>query len=107
MRANGFYHVKWKNECWDIAEYRDGDWIAMGMDYCGDIKDSDIVEIDETPIVRGQAYTKNELDFIYCAGVLNAAGMDGLRKELDRLKDIGKCPHDIIVEARKQKEIRQ
>lgn len=50
-------------------------------------------------------FTKNELDFIYFIGVLNTSGMDGLSKEIERLKSIGKNPHDIILEARKQNEM--
>ena len=46
-------------------------------------------------------YTKEELNFVYFigvlnVGVLNVGGMDGLHKELTRLKEIGKYPHDII-----------
>ena len=47
------------------------------------------------------AYTEQEIDFIYLAGVFNVSGIDGLQKEINRLKSIGKDPHDIILDNRK------
>lgn len=41
-------------------------------------------------------YTEHEIDFAYLAGVLNVSGIDGLHNEIQRLKSIGKHPHDIF-----------
>ncbi len=46
------------------------------------------------------SYSKNDVDFSYFAGVFNVSGIDGLSKEIERLKEIGKTPHDIILSAR-------
>lgn len=41
-------------------------------------------------------YTKQDVDFAYLAGVLNASGVDGLYKETQRLKDLNINPSDLI-----------
>lgn len=43
--------------------------------------------------------TKRHIDLAYLTGVFNVSGIDGLQKELARLKDIGKNPHDIFTEG--------
>lgn len=43
--------------------------------------------------------TKQDIDLAYLTGVFNVAGFDGLHKELTRLKEIGKKPHDIFTES--------
>jgi hypothetical protein len=43
-----------------------------------------------------EGYTKHAVDFAYLIGVFNVAGIDGLKKELDRLKELGINPHNII-----------
>jgi hypothetical protein len=43
--------------------------------------------------------TKRYIDLAYLTGVFNVSGIDGLQKELTRLKDIGKNPHDIFTEG--------
>jgi hypothetical protein len=45
-------------------------------------------------------FTKNEVDFAYCAGVFNTGGIDKLSDELNRLKELKKEPSDIILVAR-------
>ena len=45
-------------------------------------------------------FTKNEVDFAYCAGVFNTGGIDKLSDELNRLKELKKEPSDIILAAR-------
>ena len=45
-------------------------------------------------------YSEREIDFAYLAGVFNVSGIDGLQKEIERLKGLGKNPHDIIIAAR-------
>lgn len=44
-------------------------------------------------------YTEQHIDLAYLTGVLNVVGIDGLHKEIERLKGIGKNPHDIFTEA--------
>ena len=45
-------------------------------------------------------FTKNEVDFAYCAGVFNIGEIDKLSDELNRLKELKKEPSDIILAAR-------
>jgi hypothetical protein len=61
-----------------------------------------INEIGNIFLPEEEYFTKNEVDFIYCIGVMNTSGMGGLHKELQRLKEIGKDPSDIILALRKQ-----
>lgn len=46
-------------------------------------------------------FLEREVDFAYLCGVFNVGGIDGLYKEIQRLKAIGKDPHDIIEACRK------
>ncbi len=43
--------------------------------------------------------TKQQIDLAYLTGVFNVVGIDGLHKELERLKEIGKKPHDIFAKG--------
>lgn len=43
-----------------------------------------------------KVYSTDEIDLAYITGAFNAAGIDGLQKELKRIKKVGKQPHDII-----------
>lgn len=47
-----------------------------------------------------ERYTKREVDFSYLVGVFNVSGIDGLHKETQRLKELGKDPSDLILTAR-------
>ena len=47
-------------------------------------------------------FSESEVDFAYLCGVFNTSGIDGLHTEIQRLKEIGKGPHDIIEACRKQ-----
>ena len=47
-------------------------------------------------------FSEREVDFAYLCGVFNASGIDGLHTEIQRLKELGKEPHDIIEACRKQ-----
>jgi hypothetical protein len=40
--------------------------------------------------------TENQIDLIYLLGVFNASGLDGLGKELERLKKLGVKPCQIF-----------
>jgi len=46
-------------------------------------------------------FSEREVDFAYLCGVFNTSGIDGLHNEIQRLKEIGKEPHDIIEACRK------
>lgn len=43
--------------------------------------------------------TKRHIDLAYLTGVFNVSGIDGLQKELTRLEEIGKTPHDFFSEG--------
>ena len=45
-------------------------------------------------------FSERDVDFAYLCGVFNVSGIDGLHKEIKRLKDIGREPHDIIDSCR-------
>jgi antirestriction protein ArdC len=47
-------------------------------------------------------FSEREVDFAYLCGVFNVSGIDGLHTEIQRLKELGKEPHDIIEACRKQ-----
>jgi len=47
-------------------------------------------------------FSESEVDFAYLCGVFNTSGIDGLHTEIQRLKELGKEPHDIIEACRKQ-----
>ena len=47
-------------------------------------------------------FSEREVDFAYLCGVFNSSGIDGLHKEIQRLKELGKEPHDIIEACRNQ-----
>ena len=47
-------------------------------------------------------FSEFEVDFAYLCGVFNTSGIDGLHTEIQRLKELGKEPHDIIEACRKQ-----
>jgi len=47
-------------------------------------------------------FSERDVDFAYLCGVFNVSGIDGLHKEIQRLKEIGKEPHNIIDACRKQ-----
>jgi hypothetical protein len=57
----------------------------------------------QQPLVSGSLrFSERDVDFAYLCGVFNVSGIDGLHKEIQRLKEIGKEPHDIIDACRKQ-----
>ena len=47
-------------------------------------------------------FSEREVDFAYLCGVFNTSGIDGLHTEIQRLKELGKEPHDIIEACWKQ-----
>lgn len=82
-------------------EIAEGVW-SMLPDSCKEImiglektfKES--IEADVNGLLR---FSERELDIAYLSGVFNVSGIEGLNKEIKRLKSIGKSPHDIIIEA--------
>ena len=55
------------------------------------------------PAVSGSLrFSEREVDFAYLCGVFNTSGIDGLHTEIQRLKELGKEPHDIVEACRKQ-----
>jgi hypothetical protein len=66
---------------------------------CGELVKNNAV----LPHVRlSLRFSERDVDFAYLCGVFNVSGIDGLHKEIQRLKAIGKDPHDIIEACRKQ-----
>lgn len=47
-------------------------------------------------------FSEHEIDFAYLCGVFNVSGIDGLHNEIQRLRELGKEPHNIIEACRKQ-----
>jgi antirestriction protein ArdC len=58
------------------------------------------LKLQQSDISGQLGYSEREVDFAYLVGVFNAVGIDGLHKEIERLKGLGKKPHDIIIAAR-------
>ncbi len=55
------------------------------------------------PLVSGSLrYSERVVDFAYLCGVFNTSGIDELHDEIQRLKELGKEPHNIIEACRKQ-----
>ena len=53
-------------------------------------------------VIGSLRFSEREVDFAYLCGVFNASGIDGLHTEIQRLKELGEEPHDIIIAAREQ-----
>ena len=47
-------------------------------------------------------FSERDVDFAYLCGVFNTSGIDGLHNEIQRLKELGKEPHNIIEACQKQ-----
>lgn len=64
---------------------------------------NEVVEIMKPDIIASHEAGQwdNEIDIAYLTGVFNVVGLDGLSVEIDRLKKIGKQPHDIFDAFRK------
>jgi hypothetical protein len=52
--------------------------------------------IEQAIAEREEKQWDNDIDIAYLTGVFNVVGLDGLDKEIERLKTIGKHPHDIF-----------
>jgi hypothetical protein len=59
-------------------------------------------QLRQPPVSGSLRFSEREVDFAYLCGVFNASGIDGLQNEIQRLKELGKEPHDIIEACRKQ-----
>lgn len=56
--------------------------------------------LHQLPVIGSLRFSEREVDFAYLCGVFNASGIDGLHKEIQRLKELGKEPHNIIEACR-------
>ena len=74
----------------DIAIKQKINYVISGYDMA-------IIEASLKESPSDAIYSEHEADFLYFAGVFNVSGIDGLQKEIERLKGIGKNPHDIII----------
>jgi len=84
---------------------QNGDWDCYYDDNIALQKFTRIIPIEQgIALLKGEeekpTYTEQEIDFAYLAGVFNVSGIDGLYNEIQRLKSLGKNPHDIIIEGR-------
>lgn len=77
-----------------------GDLVDMYRKVCVELRQ--VKKCDLTDVSGSLRYSEREIDFAYLAGVFNVSGIDGLQKEIERLKGLGKNPHDIIIAAREQ-----
>jgi hypothetical protein len=68
-----------------------GGWICPR---CGKVHSWLSMECDCPPKII--TYTTDDIDLAYCAGIWNTGGIDVLSKELERLKHIGRKPHQIF-----------
>ena len=56
--------------------------------------------LHQLPVIGSLRFSEREVDFAYLCGVFNVSGIDGLHKEIQRLKELGKEPHNIIEACR-------
>ena len=59
--------------------------------------------LDLFAVIDSLRFSEREVDFAYLCGVFNTSGIDGLHTEIQRLKELGKEPHDIIEACRVQR----
>ena len=62
----------------------------------------DIKALSIADVSGSLRFSEREVDFAYLCGVFSTSGIDGLHAEIQRLKELGKEPHDIIKACRKQ-----
>lgn len=67
-----------------------------------DVVLSEVKKFNSGAVSGSLRFSEREVDFAYLCGVFNTSGIDGLHNEIQRLKEIGKEPHDIIEACRKQ-----
>ena len=60
----------------------------------------DIKALSIADVSGSLRFSEREVDFAYLCGVFNTLGIDGLHTEIQRLKELGKEPHDIIEACR-------
>jgi hypothetical protein len=56
--------------------------------------------VETPPTSKVESFSSKDVDFAYLIGVFNVSGVDGLHTEINRLKTIGKQPHEIITSNR-------
>lgn len=96
MRENNKYSMK-RNLEEIINRNTEGNFLLSSSD-----KSQMISEIlDLFAVIGSLRFSEREVDFAYLCGVFNTSGIDGLHNEIQRLKELGKEPHDIIEACRK------
>ena len=75
------------------------------LDFCIDHFASELTEKESEVRTAEEQYSKNDIDLAYLTGVFNTSGIDATGKEIERLKKIGKEPHDIF--SKRNKELSQ
>ena len=60
-----------------------------------------VIQVAQTKLCQSDVngslqFSEREVDFAYLCGVFNTSGIDGLYTEIQRLKKLGKEPHNII-----------
>lgn len=56
-------------------------------------------------LLPATVYSKRDVDFAYLIAVINTSGIDGLLKEIQRLKGLGKNPSDVLDMVKKLNQI--
>ena len=64
-----------------------GSWQYKGFIW-GYVEEELDIDIDK--------YSENKIDLAYFTGVFNTSGIDGLSKEMKRLRDLGVSPHNLF-----------
>lgn len=69
------------------------------------LREQQLIMFDALIDAYGSAsqFTKQDVNWAYLCGVLNVGGIDGLHKELQRLKAMNVEPHNIIESFKKIK----
>lgn len=89
-----------------LRQFEQRDYKKGGVSLAPEMYDAvaeKLVKLFCQPAVSGSLrFSEREVDFAYLCGVFNTSGIDGLHNEIQRLKELGKEPHDIIEVCRKQ-----
>ena len=57
------------------------------------------IVVDDLKTIK---FSSNDLDGAYLIGVFNTSGLDGLLKEINRIKELGIMPHKMFELIKKQ-----
>lgn len=87
-----FFNLNNNTMTTEEREFKSAEWRRKHLS-----KNSFLADVDGS-----LQFSEREVDFAYLCGVFNVSGIDGLHNEIQRLKELGKEPHDIIEACRKQ-----